>query len=78
MNNSLSINLFNGVMHWELLMHILFSAFFRPDDYDENKNKLRQFDMNITYGPCIGISRLERWKRAKEMGLNPLKILRSY
>ena len=23
------------------------------------------------YGPCIGMTRLERWERAKSLGLNP-------
>ncbi|KAI5678516.1 hypothetical protein M9H77_09466 [Catharanthus roseus] len=41
------------------------------DDYDENEKRLRQFDMNMVYGPCIGISRLDRWERARAMGLNP-------
>lgn len=27
--------------------------------------------MNMVYGPCIGISRLDRWERARAMGLNP-------
>ncbi|KAJ8079678.1 hypothetical protein PM082_011265 [Marasmius tenuissimus] len=32
---------------------------------------LRVFDMSYQYGPCVGISRLERWTRAQSMGLNP-------
>ncbi|KAL4376173.1 hypothetical protein GQ457_02G028700 [Hibiscus cannabinus] len=32
---------------------------------------LRQFDMNMAYGPCLGIPRLARWERAQRMGLNP-------
>ncbi|XP_009607497.1 uncharacterized protein LOC107781395 [Nicotiana tabacum] len=41
------------------------------DDYDQNEEVLRQFDMNMTYGPCLGMSRLDRWERAKRLGLNP-------
>ncbi|OIT30476.1 PREDICTED: uncharacterized protein LOC109209943 [Nicotiana attenuata] len=41
------------------------------DDYDLNEEALRQFDMNMTYGPCLGMSRLDRWERAKKLGLNP-------
>jgi len=26
---------------------------------------------NYDYGPCIGVSRLERWERAHLLGLNP-------
>ncbi|KAH0673333.1 hypothetical protein KY284_024420 [Solanum tuberosum] len=53
----------------------------QADDYDENEELLRQFDMNMTYGPCLGLSRLDRWERAKSFGLNPPRdvepILRS-
>jgi len=32
---------------------------------------LRVFDMTYEYGPCVGVTRLERWERADKMGLNP-------
>ncbi|KAG8835552.1 hypothetical protein FRC17_002472 [Serendipita sp. 399] len=32
---------------------------------------LRIFDLSYEYGPCVGVTRLERWKRAEELGLNP-------
>ncbi|EXJ78542.1 hypothetical protein A1O1_08943 [Capronia coronata CBS 617.96] len=32
---------------------------------------LRHFDLSSQYGPCIGISRLQRWKRANLLGLEP-------
>lgn len=32
---------------------------------------LRVFDMTAKYGPCVGISRLDRWKRAQKLGLEP-------
>ncbi|KAI5795542.1 DNA polymerase delta, subunit 4-domain-containing protein [Geopyxis carbonaria] len=32
---------------------------------------LRHFDLSSQYGPCIGISRVNRWKRAHKLGLNP-------
>lgn len=32
---------------------------------------LRHFDMTFKYGPCTGITRLQRWKRAEELGLHP-------
>ncbi|ONK55730.1 uncharacterized protein A4U43_C10F410 [Asparagus officinalis] len=41
------------------------------DEYGEEEMKLRRFDMDIRYGPCIGLTRLERLERAKSMGLNP-------
>eukprot|EP01018_Ginkgo_biloba_P024287 Gb_26824 [translate_table: standard] len=41
------------------------------EDIDEVEMILRQFDMNLAYGPCLGVSRLERWERASRLGLNP-------
>ncbi|GKZ80234.1 hypothetical protein AnigIFM56816_004451 [Aspergillus niger] len=32
---------------------------------------LRNFDLSSQYGPCIGIARLKRWRRAHMLGLNP-------
>lgn len=32
---------------------------------------LRHFDLSSEYGPCIGITRLNRWKRAQSLSLNP-------
>ena len=32
---------------------------------------LRHFDLSSEYGPCIGIPRLQRWKRAHSLALNP-------
>ncbi|KAK6926212.1 DNA polymerase delta, subunit 4 [Dillenia turbinata] len=43
------------------------------DGYDENESVLRQFDMNMAYGPCLGMDRLARWERAQKLGLNPPK-----
>jgi DNA polymerase delta subunit 4 len=40
---------------------------------------LRNFDLSPRYGPCVGMTRMERYKRAEKMGLHPppevLKIL---
>ncbi|KAK5117239.1 hypothetical protein LTR62_005856 [Meristemomyces frigidus] len=32
---------------------------------------LREWDMSGQFGPCIGIARLKRWKRANLLGLKP-------
>ncbi|KAI0791927.1 DNA polymerase delta, subunit 4-domain-containing protein [Abortiporus biennis] len=32
---------------------------------------LRVFDLSYKYGPCIGVSRLQRWERAHALGLDP-------
>ena len=29
------------------------------------------FDMNLTFGPCLGLTRSERWLRAQQLGLAP-------
>ncbi|OTA98675.1 hypothetical protein M426DRAFT_325788 [Hypoxylon sp. CI-4A] len=37
---------------------------------------LRYWDVSSQYGPCVGISRVKRWKRADKLGLNPpLEVL---
>jgi hypothetical protein len=36
---------------------------------------LRSFDLDIKFGPCIGLTRLERWKRAQTLQLNPPKLI---
>ncbi|CAK9212750.1 unnamed protein product [Sphagnum jensenii] len=47
------------------------SAEEQDDDDDDVEEILRQFDMNLAYGPCLGLSRLARWERARGIGLNP-------
>ncbi|OAX79680.1 hypothetical protein ACJ72_05998 [Emergomyces africanus] len=32
---------------------------------------LRHFDLSNQYGPCIGIARIKRWRRAQMLNLNP-------
>ncbi|NWX35472.1 DPOD4 polymerase, partial [Notiomystis cincta] len=32
---------------------------------------LRRFDLSWEYGPCTGITRLQRWERAQDLGLSP-------
>ncbi|KAF6229041.1 hypothetical protein HO133_007155 [Letharia lupina] len=36
-----------------------------------NEKILRHFDLSSQYGPCIGIPRMRRWKRAETLGLGP-------
>ncbi|KAL1971356.1 hypothetical protein VTN77DRAFT_308 [Rasamsonia byssochlamydoides] len=46
------------------------------EDLDINEKILRHFDLSSQYGPCIGISRLKRWRRAHMLNLNPpLEVL---
>ncbi|WVQ91988.1 hypothetical protein IAS59_005796 [Cryptococcus gattii] len=42
-----------------------------PDTHNDVHHILRVFDMTAKYGPCVGISRLDRWKRAQKLGLEP-------
>jgi DNA polymerase delta subunit 4 len=31
----------------------------------------REFDMDMRYGPCLGLTRAQRWRRADALGLAP-------
>ncbi|KAI3706107.1 hypothetical protein L1987_76363 [Smallanthus sonchifolius] len=39
------------------------------ENRDANEEVLRQFDMNMAYGPCVGMKRIDRWNRASSLGL---------
>jgi len=41
------------------------------EEEDATETALRSFDMDMSYGPCIGLTRLERWHRAQRLGLAP-------
>ncbi|KAJ9545920.1 hypothetical protein OSB04_025627 [Centaurea solstitialis] len=43
------------------------------EGHDATEEVLRQFDMNMAYGPCCGMKRIDRWERAASLGLNPPK-----
>ncbi|RAO69496.1 uncharacterized protein BHQ10_005508 [Talaromyces amestolkiae] len=38
---------------------------------DTDEKILRHFDLSSQYGPCIGISRIKRWRRAHMLDLEP-------
>ncbi|KAL8597403.1 hypothetical protein ACOMHN_022312 [Nucella lapillus] len=40
-------------------------------DANPDLETLKQFDLCLHYGPCIGITRLERWERAQKHGMYP-------
>ncbi|KAK4526083.1 hypothetical protein GAYE_SCF19G3994 [Galdieria yellowstonensis] len=42
---------------------------------EQEERILKEFDLNYQFGPCVGIGRLTRWKRAQSLGLNPPKIV---
>ena len=41
------------------------------DEHNDLEETLRQFDMDMRYGPCIGMNRILRWERAHNMGMHP-------
>lgn len=41
------------------------------DEQNNSESVLQQFDMNMDYGPSIGMTRLARWERAKEWKKKP-------
>ncbi|XP_068678000.1 DNA polymerase delta subunit 4-like [Montipora foliosa] len=45
----------------------------QKQDLEKEFQLLKEFDLDSEYGPCIGITRLERWERAEEYGLYPPK-----
>lgn len=42
----------------------------------ETDKLLRAFDLNYAFGPCVGIKRIDRWERARALGLNPPQIIK--
>jgi len=50
--------------------------FIHSTDKTQVHHILRTFDLSYQYGPCIGMTRLERWSRAETMGLNPPKEIK--
>ncbi|KAL7585040.1 uncharacterized protein LOC111921207 [Lactuca sativa] len=52
-------------------------SFDLKESDDGREEVLRQFDMNMAYGPCVGMKRMDRWKRAAMLGLNPPEDVRS-
>ncbi|KAL9981139.1 hypothetical protein ACROYT_G009803 [Oculina patagonica] len=43
----------------------------QSSDLTRELSVLKEFDLDSEFGPCIGITRLQRWERAKEYGLYP-------
>ncbi|ORZ11482.1 DNA polymerase delta, subunit 4-domain-containing protein [Absidia repens] len=41
------------------------------ENMKEIDKQLRAFDLDYSYGPCVGLTRLERWERAASLGLDP-------
>ncbi|VDI50237.1 DNA polymerase delta subunit 4 [Mytilus galloprovincialis] len=45
-------------------------------DVEDELKILRHFDVTLEFGPCSGITRMERWERADKHGLNPPVIVK--
>ncbi|XP_006659163.1 DNA polymerase delta subunit 4-like [Oryza brachyantha] len=44
----------------------------RIDEEEEERERMgREFDMDMRYGPCLGVTRAQRWRRAAALGLAP-------
>lgn len=41
------------------------------EDDDEALECLREFDLDSRFGPCMGMTRIDRWERAEKLGLDP-------
>ena len=41
------------------------------DKHSDREVLLRKFDLDPAFGPCIGLSRKQRWLRARKLGLEP-------
>lgn len=39
--------------------------------WEEAERRLREWDMNSRFGPCMSMTRLERWQRAEKLAMNP-------
>ncbi|KAJ9101861.1 hypothetical protein QFC21_003201 [Naganishia friedmannii] len=42
-----------------------------PQTHTKIHHVLRVFDLSPQYGPCVGLTRLARWERAQQWGLEP-------
>jgi DNA polymerase delta subunit 4 len=42
-----------------------------PESQSTVNTIMRNFDLSPRYGPCVGITRLDRYRRAEKMGLKP-------
>jgi DNA polymerase delta subunit 4 len=39
--------------------------------WEEADRRLREWDMNSRFGPCMSMTRLERWQRAEKLEMDP-------
>ncbi|XXG97350.1 hypothetical protein Hte_003647 [Hypoxylon texense] len=62
--------------YWRRLERERMAKRVHQEDLTQAEKVLRYWDVSSQYGPCVGISRMKRWKRAEKLGLNPpLEVL---
>lgn len=49
----------------------LWASSVHAQDQNPIHHILRAFDFDPSYGPSLGMTRLQRWKRAKDLGEDP-------
>ncbi|SAL95506.1 hypothetical protein [Absidia glauca] len=57
------------------IIHIRFSS-VHQDERSEVAKQLCGFDLDYAFGPCVGLTRLQRWDRAVRLGLDPPQHIR--
>lgn len=57
--------------YWRDIEALRFAPRVHIDDVSVGEKVLRYFDVSSQYGPCVGIQRAKRWRRAERLGLNP-------
>lgn len=74
---SLSLSKYFSAFHscTLLILFSLVSWFLFTDlaELTKEEKQLRDFDLTSAYGPCVGISRLQRYERAIALGFNPMQ-----
>ena len=45
--------------------------------WEEAEARLREWDMSSRFGPCMSMTRLERWNRASKLELDPPVFIRN-
>ncbi|EPS32951.1 hypothetical protein PDE_07912 [Penicillium oxalicum 114-2] len=64
------------IAYWRKEEHKRKAPRVHQGDLDVEEKILRHFDLSSQYGPCIGIARVKRWRRANMLNLNPpLEVL---
>ena len=43
--------------------------------WEDAEKRLREWDMNSRFGPCMSVTRLARWERAKKLEMDPPEFI---